>query len=107
MDWNTWYILTAIVVALAMVAGHWFPWRYYTGRDLSRVGAYVYGTSWMVGVPLIICLLLGQVEIAGLFAASATAAGLATLIAHRMDETRERRHRELDEQERLRLHAGK
>ena len=106
MDWTAIYVLIAAAMVLAMWAGHWFPWKYYFGCDLSRIGAYIYGTAWVIGIPLIIAAWMGQIEVAGMFAAAASGAGLATIVAHRMDDGREKRHRELEEQERLRRAAG-
>lgn len=94
-------ILAAIAVAsLAILAGHWFPWRKIWRGGLHPLGAYAFGVLCIVAVPLAVFVARGAEFEARLLLASAAAAGLATLVAYGIDALIELRHRLRDEKER-------
>lgn len=84
---------------MAMLAGHWFPWRKLKGSDLTRIQAYSYGTAWIVGFPVIIYVIWQQWDTIAVLVAATAGAGLATLLAYAADAWMEQRHRLLDEQD--------
>lgn len=98
-------LLALIIPALAMFAGHWFPWRKAIGRDLTRLEAYAYGVGWIVGIPCIIFAIWQQWNAIAVVIVAAGGAGAATLSAYAIDNVIEQRHRYLDEQDKSN-HAG-
>jgi hypothetical protein len=41
---SIWLAVGGILTTLILLVGHWFPWRDWLGRELTRIEAYVYGT---------------------------------------------------------------
>jgi hypothetical protein len=93
-------IIGFLVPAMAMLAGHWFPWKKLFGRELTRIQAYAYGTGWIVGVPCIVLAIWQEWLAIVVIIASTSGAALATLAAYALDTWAEQRHQLLDEQDR-------
>lgn len=92
MEIPLFYFIAITMPGLAMMAGHWFPWPRILGRDLARPEAYIYGTTWIVGLPtlLLVAAAFGNVHghlliFAGLYLAALASAGIATLAAYIID----------------------
>lgn len=92
--------LAVLAPALAMFAGHWFPWRKVLRRPLHSVEGYIYGTAWILAVPLLALAYAGLWSYAALLAAAAVSAGAATLLAYAVDHWAEAEHKVLDAQDR-------
>lgn len=87
------HTITAIVPALAMLAAHWFPWRAFLGRDLSRIECYAWGTAWIIGVASAVMRMSRHIgapvtpeEAARIAELSAVSAGTATIAAYIIDD---------------------
>lgn len=98
--------LAVIPPFLAMLASHWFPWRFVIGRNLRPIETYIYGVLWIVAVPLLVMLLHGAWLYALLLAGGVAGAGVATLLAYAIDHTARARHAMLDAQDEA-AHAEK
>lgn len=96
------FALAIIAPALAMFAGHWFPWRKVLRRDLYPVESYIYGVAWILAVPLAALLYAGMWGYAALLAGAAASAGAATLGAYAVDHWTETEHKLLDAEDRVR-----
>lgn len=92
-------ILCVLIPAMGIYAGHWFPWRKVAGRDLTRIEAYIYGTAWVVGVPLIFMSIWQEWLAVGVIVAAVGGAGFATVSAYAIDGWAEQKHRLLDEKD--------
>lgn len=107
MDAHT-LLMTTIaffVPAMAMLVGHWFPWRKLFGRELTRLQAYAYGVGWIVGVACIVLAIWQDWFAIAVIIASTSGAALATLSAYALDTWAEQRHKLLDEQDKA-AYAG-
>jgi len=86
--------LPPLFSAVVLAAQHWFPWH--SGvRPLSRLQAYVAGTSVVVGVPVVAMLIahVGGIERPVLFWAlllvlNTVAGGLTVMAAYWIDSKR-------------------
>ena len=94
--------LAILLPALAMLAGHWFPWRKVLRRPLWPVEGYIYGTAWILAVPLLALAYAGLWGYVALLAGAACSAGAATLAAYAVDKWTEAEHRVLDAEDRAR-----
>lgn len=92
--------ITVTVAALLILAGHWFPWRKLWRNGLHPLGAYFFGVTCILIVPVIVMCLRGAIFYVQLLLAAACAAGLATAGAYGIDAIIELYHRYADEKER-------
>lgn len=90
-------ILLAIVPPfLAMLAGHWFPWRYVFGRNLRPLEAYAYGVSWIVAAPLMVMFAQDAWLYLLLLLGGVAGAGAGTMIAYAVDRAAKTHHEMMD-----------
>ncbi len=97
--------LAVLVPSLAMLAGHWFPWRKVLRRPLHRVEGYIYGVGWILLIPLAALTYAGLWDHAALLAGAAGGAGAATLLAYAVDRWTEAEHKVMDAQDKETLYA--
>lgn len=84
--------LTALLPGLAMMLGHWFPWRPILGRDLTKLESYIWGTAWIVGVSAAAMRISQRLDqpltpdqCARLLELASVSAGLSTMLAYLVD----------------------
>ncbi len=94
-------LMCAIVAALSILAGHWFPWKLVMRRDLTRIEAYAYGTACIVVLPIVIMVAMGMLDAAAMLVVSVISAGAATVGAKAFDAYVETHHKNMDLQRRL------
>lgn len=88
--------LALIAPFLAMLAGHWFPWRKVLRRPLHAPECYIYGVLWILAVPLAALAYAGLWFYAALLGGSVAAAGAGTLLAYAVDRWTEAEHKVID-----------
>ena len=94
-------IVVGSLSALAILAGHWFPWRRLLGRDLHRTEAYIYGVTSICAPVLAAFALAGEGWAARVLACAVLGAGLSTLASKALDAAIEREHRIKDLEDKL------
>jgi hypothetical protein len=95
-------LVTVLVSALLLIAGHYFNWPALIGQPLGRIPSYIYGVT-AISVPL--CLyywLSGSVESAIALACVVFGGGASVVVCHAVDDwlLTKRRLREAEERER-------
>ncbi len=76
------------VTALALAFGHYFPWIDLLGKELSRPGAYIYGTLSVFVPPAALSLCKSVENETLIFAASIVVGGIADLACYAFDSWR-------------------
>lgn len=77
--------LTGLISALALAAGHYFPWRLLIGRELPRIPSYIYGVL-AIALPVSgYMLLAGQWHSALALWSSIGAGGMAVIGCYWLD----------------------
>lgn len=87
-------IFAAIVTALLISTGHWFPWRVVLGKPLPPLVAYTYGVSAILCGILVWRGLTGDWQTVIGVAAICAAAGGMTALAYGIDRIARALHHE-------------
>lgn len=96
------YLVVGVVAGLAMIAGHWLPWRFILGQKLPRLAAYSYGVAAMLGPVLVALWLEGYFRPFWLIVTAAASSGIATIIGYMIDDAAQRRHHTADLEDKVR-----
>ena len=94
-------VVVGSLSALAILAGHWFPWRRLLGRDLHRTEADTYGVTSICAPVLAAFALASEGWTARVLACAVLGACLSTLASKALDAAIERVHRIKDLEDRL------
>lgn len=77
--------VAAAFAAIAIVAGHWFPWPALLHRELHRLEAYIYGVLAILGPACVVLGLQGEWATMALLGACTLSAGITTMLAKTVD----------------------
>ena len=78
-------IIAAVTAALIELILHWFPWRLWLRRDLSKVAAYIIGVLGLAGPLSWLYLRQGEVRAILELWVVLTIGGIAVLMAYTLD----------------------
>lgn len=93
-------ILAALVSALLIIGGHWFPWRLMLHRDLHRIEAYTYGVASILIPACAVLAWWGAWDAVTVVTSCALAAGVTTVASKLVDLVIEFRNAAHDARER-------
>jgi hypothetical protein len=96
-------LITGLISALALIGGHYFPWRLLIGRKLPRIPSYIYGVLSIALPASGYMLLSGQWCSALALWSSIAAGGMAVIGCYWLDGKLEEFNRRREEVERMEL----
>ncbi len=96
-------LVSCLISALLLAAGHWFNWRLVFGSEMPRLWAYVYGVAAIL-LPAVGLLVVWEMHLAALALAAISASGGMTVVgAYLLDNWLLLRMRERERKEREEL----
>jgi len=76
----------AVITALLLTCGHYFPWRMALGRDLGKIGSYIYGVASICGPLAAILIVTGYMQVAAWLAIDVFVAGVTVVGCYGLDD---------------------
>lgn len=92
--------ITALISSLALLAGHYFPWRAIINRRLPRPAAYTYGVLAILLPASGFMALHGMIQAMAAVWAAALAGGGTVMLCYALDDWLENRRRRQEAEER-------